>query len=130
MAAKPDGALAALTEAILAAAKGDIAQGEAAVPGRSRRQRRDRSHEARSNCRWKSVSTGLLIEAEFGSVGRRTHERARTHEINECLQRGPWVRTQAHDERIFVRPAATFSGFKEGRLNSYQAQPFSVYSYV
>ena len=37
MAAKPYGALAALAEATLAAAKGDVAQGEAAVPARGRR---------------------------------------------------------------------------------------------
>ena len=42
VAAKPNGALAALAEATLAAAKGDVAQGEAAVPARGRRQRRDR----------------------------------------------------------------------------------------
>ena len=41
VAAKPNGALAALAEATLAASKGDVAQGEAAVPARGRRQRRD-----------------------------------------------------------------------------------------
>ena len=90
VAAKPNGALAALAEATLAAAKGDVAQGEAAVPARGRRQRRDRSDEARSNCRWKSgegrrkcqarlprdeqVAPAVLAEGPWPRDGRRIRD--------------------------------------------------------